>query len=152
MSTIVGIDPGKTGGLSFFRDGKTLEFVMSFKDKDIHNIRQSVFDACNSPTTKIFIENVHVSPQMGVVSAFTFGRYFEVVLSAVMLSRGSVFLVSPQIWQAALGVISKGDKKKLYELAKTLYPKDTKLFNLQTADAVLIGHYGIQRVKYNGGV
>lgn len=141
MAHIIGVDPGKTGAFAIIEDGSLVQ-VHPFK-KDIKKCRD-IFRYIKLSESVVFIERVTASPQMGVVSAFTFGKWAEAVETAARVTGVLVTMVRPQIWQNAIGCFSKGDKNKLYELAKNLYPKEyeQKMFNKATSDAVLIAHYG----------
>jgi len=138
---IIGIDPGKTGGTAHIENGE-LVGVVPFKG-DIMVCRE-VGRHAHLRNAHFFIEKVTASPQMGVVSAFTFGRWAEAVECTALLSGLPVHMVRPQVWQSAIGVFSDGDKKALYAHAMRLYPAQHKLkmFNATTCDAVLIAHYG----------
>ena len=139
---IIGIDPGKTGAAACIIDGK-LAWVSPFNG-DIENCRKIGFDKVT-----YFIEKVTASPQMGVVSAFTFGRWAESVECAARNSNSPVHMVRPQVWQNAIGVWSGGDKNKLYEHARRLFAGEhkKKMFNKATSDAVLIAFYGWRYMK-----
>ena len=142
---IIGIDPGKTGAAAHIKDGVLLD-VRPFKG-EIDNCRL-VGIPPYEPVT-YFIERVTASPQMGVVSAFTFGRWAEAVECSALMSGFPVHLIRPQVWQNAIGVFSGGDKNRLYRYAKKIFPRqyEMKMFNQATADAVLIAFYGWRYMK-----
>ena len=138
---IIGVDPGKSGAAVHIQDGKIIG-VHPFNG----DITQCRLIAANAYiyTPVYFIEQVTASPNMGVVSAFTFGKWAEAVETTAHLTNCEVHMVRPVVWQNAIGVFSAGDKSVLYEHAKKLYPEDyeKKKFNKATSDAVLIAHYG----------
>ena len=77
---------------------------------------------------------------MGVVSAFTFGRglgQLEGIITALGLPLERI---APQVWQKALGCLSKGDKNVTKRKAQELFPS-LKITHA-TADALLIAEYG----------
>ena len=137
MGIIIGIDPGKTGAAACIQDGD-LKWVYPFAG-DIENCRRVKYS-----NVHYFIEKVASSPNMGRVSAFTFGKWVEAVESAAYHSGSPIVMVRPQVWQNAIGVWAEGDKGKLYTHAQKLYPEQfkQKIFNKATSDAVLIAHYG----------
>lgn len=144
MQTL-GVDPGKNGAAALIRNGQLID-VRSFAG-GLDNCRSIMmmldpFDLCD-----VFIERVTASPQMGVVSAFTFGRYAEAVETAVVLAKRIPVLVQPKKWQLSLGVVSAGNKDVLYKEAIRLFPEEhkVKMFNKNSADAVLIAWYGWHR-------
>ncbi len=135
---IIGVDPGKSGAAARLIDGKLIE-VLPFKGeiKRCREINKGIPDI-------YFIERVTASPQMGVVSAFTFGKWAEVVETTAILTGKPVHMIRPQVWQNAIGVFAQGNKNILYDKAKELFPKayEEKVFNKETSDAVLIAWYG----------
>jgi hypothetical protein len=141
MQKVIGVDPGKNGAVAYISDGKLID-VVPFK-KDIMNCRNYT-QRVRSAEWTIFIEKVHASPQMGVISAFTFGKYAEAVETAAHLSNARYHIVKPATWQGAIGCFAKGDKGTLLSHAKQLFPQmyKEKMFNRSSADAVLIAYYG----------
>ena len=144
MQLIVGIDPGKSGAAACISDGE-LKWVLPFRG-EIDNCRKIKY-----PNVVYFIERVTASPNMGVVSAFTFGKWAEAVESAAYHSGSPFHMVRPVVWQNAIGVYSLGDKGKLYNHAKELFPEQygNKMFNKDTSDAVLIAYYGWRYREHN---
>lgn len=140
----VGIDPGVSGAIAWCTT-TGVHGVMSMPDTvggisdalsliRIRNITR-VFDA----SIYYFVESVHSSPQMGVSSAFTFGRNFGQI-EAILDSCTAKYYVSPQKWQAALNCRTQGDKKISAARARELFP--TLSFTQKQADALLIAYYG----------
>ena len=104
MITAIGVDPGKHGAYAVVRDGILLR-VVSFEE-DIKICRTLAYQFADL----IVVERVTASPQQGVVSAFTFGRYAEAAETAAQVNcyvrPGQVHLVRPIEWQSALGCLS----------------------------------------------
>lgn len=138
---IIGIDPGKLGAAAYIENG-VLKKVLPFKG-DITKCRKIHLEIPPGPR-HYFIETVTASPNMGVVSAFTFGKWAEAVECTARLAPGDVHTVRPVVWQNAIGVYAQGDKNILFEKAKEVFKLeyDLKLFNKATSDAVLIAYYG----------
>jgi hypothetical protein len=90
------------------------------------------------------IESVHASPQMGVTSAFTFGRGYGFLRGLLIGAKIPFEEVSPVRWQAALGCRSKGDKNVTKAKAGQLFP-DVKVTHAN-ADALLLAEY-LRRLK-----
>jgi crossover junction endodeoxyribonuclease RuvC len=145
---ILGVDPGKDGACACIVDGK-LESVDSFRDLTTFSLAGVLRQARYAAWT--FVEEVHASPQQGVVSAFTFGKGYGAILGALYVQGVNVKLVRPVEWQGALGCLSQGNKKSLFEFAKKLYPVEYAggMFKAAQADAVLIAHYGMKFMQYN---
>ena len=148
---VIGVDPGKTGGAAYIRDG-ILKEVRAFKG-EIQNCR-TISHNTYPYLPEYFIEKVDSSPNQGRTSAFTFGKWAESVECAAFLSVGKdqVHMIRPAIWQNAIGVFSGGDKEKLYKHAQKLYPAEykAKMFIKSTCDAVLIAYYGWRYMVHKG--
>lgn len=138
---IIGVDPGKNGAVAYIDNGMLMG-VLSFNG-DIEQCRR-IGMSVGQEDCVYFIEKVTASPHMGVVSAFTFGRWAEAVECTARLSKRPVHMVKPAVWQNTIGIFSEGNKKALYAHAKGLYPQEhiNKMFNQATSDAVLIAYYG----------
>ena len=141
---IIGIDPGKGGGIAFFFADGPIVHKMPDTLKDIADLFVEVVAAKIGGWTPFvglaYIEKGHSSPQMGVTSAFTFGQGYGALLM-LLTCRGIPFeQVTPQKWQKAMGCMSKGDKNVTKRRAQELFPQ-LKITHA-TADALLIGEYG----------
>jgi hypothetical protein len=103
------------------------------------------------------IERVWSSPQMGVVSAFKFGRGVGVLHMALIAAGIPFDEVTPQRWQKEMGCLSpRGktrvefgtkDKNITKRRAQALFPAVTKMTHA-IADALLIAEYA--RRFYSG--
>jgi Holliday junction resolvasome RuvABC endonuclease subunit len=141
----IGIDPGANGAIAWIDErGKSCVEKMpdTLQDLwelicDITNFPRSAIDGRNY---KAYIEQVSSSPQMGVVSAFSFGRGYGNLEMALTAAGIPFERVRPQVWQKAMGCMTKGDKNISKAKAQELFP-DKKVIHA-TADALLIALYG----------
>jgi hypothetical protein len=147
MSVVVGIDPGKDGAVCLLQNG-SLGMLLSLTDVMPHEY-PALFDTLRFwEIDGVFLEDVHASPQQGVVSAFTFGKGFGALLATCYDRYPKVtHLVRPSTWQAALGCMSQGNKETLFQRAKKEFPGAE--FSSKHADAMLISLYGFKHLKYN---
>lgn len=134
--TVLGIDPGANGAICLIKNdyiilGHIAELPVAAKDADV-----------------IFLEQVHASPQMGVVSAFNFGMGYGAILTRLELLKKKFVLVRPQVWQHALklpeleSIQGPQRKRLLLAEAKRRYPQAAAQLTLKNADALLIADYG----------
>ena len=146
MSKItIGVDPGANGAIAWIDErGKSCVEKMpdTLQDLwelicDITNFPRSVLDGRKY---KAYIEQVSSSPQMGVVSSFSFGRGYGNLEMALTAAGIPFERVRPQVWQKAMGCMTKGDKNISKAKAQELFP-DKKVIHA-TADALLIALYG----------
>jgi Holliday junction resolvasome RuvABC endonuclease subunit len=144
----IGIDPGANGAIAWIDErGKSCVEKMpdTLQDlwellRDITNFPRSAIDGRKY---KAYIEQVSSSPQMGVVSAFSFGRGYGNLEMALTAAGIPFERVRPQVWQKAMGCMTKGDKNISKAKAQELFP-DKKVIHA-TADALLIALYGTKQ-------
>jgi Holliday junction resolvasome RuvABC endonuclease subunit len=144
----IGVDPGANGAIAWIDErGKSCVEKMpdTLQDlweliRDITNFPRSAIDGRKY---KAYIEQVSSSPQMGVVSAFSFGRGYGNLEMALTAAGIPFERVRPQVWQKAMGCMTKGDKNISKAKAQELFP-DKKIIHA-TADALLIALYGTKQ-------
>ncbi len=137
---IIGIDPGKNGGIAKIRwDGHADVWKMPATMADLWDL---IDRECNrhDETDFAYLEKVHSMPGQGVKSTFTFGEGFGALQMALTAAGVPYELVTPAKWQKAMGCMSKGDKNVTKAAAQRLFPNIKITHAL--ADALLIAEYG----------
>lgn len=144
---IVGIDPGLAGGIALVGVDLTQVWKMPATEKDIWDLLNTL----RSQADLAVIELVRSSPQMGVSSAFTFGRGLGGLRMALVGVGYRFEEIVPSKWQRTLGCLSGGDKNVTKKKAQELFPQVRVTH--WNADALLIALYG-QRFMFKevGGV
>ena len=152
---ILSCDPGITGAIAILEtDGECFAvFDMPIMPKssgkgsqvDPESLCKIIKEAIIDYGAKhAIIESVSASPQMGVTSAFSFGKSLGCI-EGVLAGRLPFHHVTPQMWKARAGLI-RTDKDRARLLAIRLFPeiKDqlTRKKDIGRADAMLIGYYG----------
>jgi len=138
--TTIGIDPGKSGGIAWIQDGKACVEKMPDTLQDLWELlRDIAAEGC----CKACLEQIHSSPQMGVVSSFTFGNGFGHLEMALTAAGIPFERVRPQVWQKAMGCMTKGDKNVSKRKAQELFPNIKVTHAI--ADALLIAAYGTKQ-------
>lgn len=118
----LGIDPGSNGALALIAGRKILD-VLRLKDKTGQEIKNWIRHQKTLHVNLIgAIEAVGSSPQMGVVSAFTFGKGYGHLIGMLDAFEIPYEFVRPQKWQKALGCLSKGDKNVTKAMAHRTWP------------------------------
>lgn len=154
----IGIDPGKTGGISMLLPGEFIEpriivYPMPLTEKGISNIFKDIVDPGNTSKIEVqaLIEQVHAFPGQGVTSMFTFGQGYG-FLRGCLVSLGIPFTeVTPQKWQNHYGLRKAKNetqteyKKRILQKAQNMFP-DTSVA-LSTADSLMIAEYLKQTYK-----
>ena len=145
--TIIGIDVGTNGGIAWITDGKPCVEKMPGSLRDLWEL---ICDITNHPRStvdgrkyKAYLEQVHSSPQMGVKSAFTFGNGFGHLEMALTAAGIPFERIRPQVWQKAMGCMTKGDKNVSKRKAQELFPSIKVTHAI--ADALLIASYGAKQ-------
>ena len=146
----LGLDPGKSGGISLHQmetNGSKIISAEPFTNKtpmDIYNVivRYSAIKPCIA-----LIEKVHSMPKQGVASSFTFGKNYGFLLGCLTALEIPFEYVSPTVWQRYLKCKTKGDKNITKQKAQELFPH-LKITHA-IADALLIGEY-LKRTYYLG--
>jgi Holliday junction resolvasome RuvABC endonuclease subunit len=80
---------------------------------------------------------------MGVKSAFTFGNGFGHLEMALTAAGIPFERVRPQVWQKALGCMTKGEKNVSKRKAQELFPSMKVTHAI--ADALLLAYYGSRK-------
>lgn len=132
----IGVDVGVNGGIAMIDEYGMIEFAVKMPATDADVL--AVF-----PPTPIearaVLEKVSSSPQMGVVSAFTFGRGYGACRMALTASGIPFDEVPPGTWQRKLECLSGGDKNVTKARAQQLFPGAA--ITHATADALLLAEY-----------
>lgn len=160
MMFIIGIDPGKNGGIVMLDESGEVHSLVKMPEtpRDIYEHLTGLVSHSASygsqmcePVVKVYIEKVGGIPGQGASSAFSFGvscGHLEMALLALKLRTN---YVTPQKWQKMYQVGSssitkstaaekKAHKLKLKAKAQLLFP-DRKVTSAN-CDALLIAEYG----------
>jgi hypothetical protein len=136
----LGIDPGASGGVAVLDDG---EYWLCAKMPDTpHELARLLREVTDDPAgAEAFavVERVSAMPGQGVSSTFKFGASFGLI-QGVLAAVGIPYeLVSPGVWQKAMGCLSKGDKNVTKAAALRRFPQ-VKVTHA-VADALLLADF-----------
>jgi hypothetical protein len=146
--TVIGIDPGKNGAIAWITEGSPCVEKMPDTLQDLWELLQSI-QTTGSPQERLnkacfgfraYIESVSSSPQMGVVSAFSFGRGLGNLEMALTAAGIPFERVRPQQWQKDMGCLTKGNKNISKAKAQELFPSLKVTHAI--ADGLLICEWG----------
>ncbi len=151
---IVGIGPGKSGGLAFYaHNGSVSATVMPIAGKayDGLAILEYITDA-----DLVVIEKVGAMPGQGVTSMFNFGAGYG-LLQGICLGVGIPYeLVTPQRWKKVVLADTKKDKNAAISYCRRRFPGVSLLASERCkkphdgiADALCLMEYG--RRVFGGG-
>tara|TARA_Y100000766_G_C18447118_1_gene384141 strand:- start:76 stop:570 length:495 start_codon:yes stop_codon:yes gene_type:complete len=153
---IIGIDPGITGSICFFEDGKVLEVLdMPNMAEGKKNKRQvngaqiynEIFNRTKNyskKNIKVIIENVSAMPGQGVTSMFNFGQSFGVLKGICSAMQLSMYFVRPAKWKKYFNLINTekdASRTKVIEIFPYISQQLSRKKDSNKADAVLIASF-----------
>ena len=153
---IIGIDPGISGAICFFKNGKVLEVIdmpnMAEGKKNKKQVNGAqIFNEINNRILNIHnneiavvIEHVSAMPGQGVTSMFNFGQSFGVIKGICAAMRLPLHFVRPVKWKKYFNLLNsekQASRTRVIELFPEISNKLSKKKDINKADAVLIASY-----------
>ena len=153
---IIGIDPGISGAICFFEDGKVIEIIdMPTMAEGKKNKRQvngpQIYNEIYLRTNKfekkeiiVVIEQVSAMPGQGVTSMFNFGQSFGVLKGICSAMQLSLYFVRPTKWKKYFGLIKTekdASRTKVIEIFPYISSQLSKKKDSNKADAILIASF-----------
>jgi crossover junction endodeoxyribonuclease RuvC len=154
--TIIGIDPGKHGGIAIVNDDfvRVIPIPLAGDDVDLAGIHTWLCEyvpfSRKHNTVIAYIEKVGAMPKQGVTSMFSFGfttGALHGIVAAMMIPR---FMVTPQAWKKEILVGTAKDKNSAIEYCRRVYPNvslmatdRSKTCHDGMADALCIACFGV---------
>ena len=153
---IIGIDPGISGSICFFEDGKILDVIdMPTMTDGKKNKRQvngaQIFNEILKKVKKIetqnirvIIEQVSAMPGQGVTSMFNFGQSFGVIKGICSAMELPIFYIRPAKWKKHFNLINSekdASRTKAIEMFPKISNKLSRKKDNNKADAILIAQY-----------
>ena len=162
---IIGIDPGISGSICFFEDGKILDVIemptMAEGKKNKKQVNGSqIYNEILKRTTKIknneiriVIEQVSAMPGQGVTSMFNFGQSFGILKGICSAMQLPMYFVRPAKWKKYFNLI-KTEKDASRTRAIEIFPyfssQLSKKKDSNKADAILISSFYHETYKIDG--
>ena len=153
---IIGIDPGITGSICFFEDGKIIDVVempnMAEGKKNkrqvngaqiYHEISKRIKNL-EKKDIKVIIEQVAAMPGQGVTSMFNFGQSFGVLKGICAAMQIPMYFVRPAKWKKYFSLINSekdASRTKAIEIFPYFSSNLSKKKDSNKADAILIASY-----------
>ena len=152
---IIGIDPGISGSICFFKDGKILEVIeMPVMTEGKKNKKQvngaQIYNEFLKRINKkedeirVVIEQVSAMPGQGVTSMFNFGQAFGILKGICSAMQLPMFFVRPAKWKKYFNLInSQKDASRTREIEIFPYfsTQLSKKKDSNKADAILIASF-----------
>ena len=153
---IIGIDPGISGSICFFEDGKILEViempVMTEGKKNkkqvngaqIYNEFLKKINKKKNDEVRVVIEQVSAMPGQGVTSMFNFGQSFGILKGVCSAMQLPMFFVRPAKWKKYFNLINSqkdASRTRAIEIFPYFSTQLSKKKDSNKADAILIASF-----------
>ena len=152
---IIGIDPGISGSICFFEDGKILEVIempiMTEGKKSKRQVNGSqVYNEIykriegSEREIRVIIEQVSAMPGQGVTSMFNFGQSYGVLKGICSAMQLPVFFVRPAKWKKYFNLINSekdASRTRAIEIFPYFSSELSKKKDSNKADAILIASF-----------
>ena len=141
MTLIIGVDPGKTGGIAVLHGGRLLDAVRmpvtaDLKQVDAQGVRD-VLDAVANPWRDVIVlEKVHAMPKNGSIASFSLGHSVGVVVGVALGAGYRLRLIGPAEWKKIVGIPPGSDKGASRAKASELFPDQRELWKLKRDDGL----------------
>ena len=159
---IIGIDPGITGSICFFEDGKIIDVVEmpnmaeGKKNKKQVNGAQIYYEISlrikhlKKEEIKVVIEQVSAMPGQGVTSMFNFGQSFGILKGICSAMQLPMYFVRPTKWKKYFNLINSekdASRTKAIEIFPYFSSELSKKKDSNKADAILIASFYYETYK-----
>jgi crossover junction endodeoxyribonuclease RuvC len=153
---IIGIDPGISGSICFFEDGKILDVIemptmtegkknkKQVNGSQIYNEIAKRIEQTDKRDIKVIIEQVSAMPGQGVTSMFNFGQSFGILKGMCSAMQLSMYFVRPAKWKKYFNLINSqkdASRTKAIEIFPYFSSNLSKKKDSNKADAILIASY-----------
>ena len=152
---IIGIDPGISGSICFFKDGRILEVIEmpvmtdGKKNKKQVNGAQIYNEFLKRVNKKedeirVVIEQVSAMPGQGVTSMFNFGQSFGILKGICSAMQLPMFFVRPAKWKKYFNLINSqkdASRTRAIEIFPYFSTQLSKKKDSNKADAILIASF-----------
>ena len=153
---IIGIDPGISGSICFFEDGKILDVVVmptmtegkknkrQVNGSQVYNEILKKINQVDKKNIKVIIEQVSAMPGQGVTSMFNFGQSYGILKGMCSAMQLPMYFVRPAKWKKYFGLINSekdASRTKAIEIFPYFSSNLSKKKDSNKADAILIASY-----------
>ena len=153
---IIGIDPGISGAICFFDDGKIIDVIempnmaegkknkRQVNGAQIYNEILKRIDKNQKKEIRVIIEQVSAMPGQGVTSMFNFGQSFGILKGICSAMQLPMYFVRPAKWKKYFNLINSSkdaSRSRAIEIFPKVSDKLKRKKDSNKADAILIASY-----------
>ena len=153
---IIGIDPGISGSICFFEDGKIVDVIemptmtegkknkRQVNGSQIYNEISKRIIKIDKKNLRVIIEQVSAMPGQGVTSMFNFGQSFGILKGICSAMQLPMYFVRPAKWKKYFGLINSekdASRTRAIEMFPYFSSQLSKKKDSNKADAILIASF-----------
>ena len=159
---IIGIDPGISGSICFFEDGKIIDTVemptmaegkknkRQVNGSQIYNEISKRVKNFDKQNVRVIIEQVSAMPGQGVTSMFNFGQSYGILKGICSAMQLPMYFVRPAKWKKYFNLINSekdASRTKAIEIFPSFSSQLSKKKDSNKADAILIASFYYETYK-----
>mgnify|MGYP001195509909 CR=1 FL=1 len=159
---IIGIDPGISGSICFFQDGKIIDVVemptmtegkknkKQVNGSQIFNEISEKIKSLDKEEIKVVIEQVSAMPGQGVTSMFNFGQSFGILKGICSAMQLPMYFVRPAKWKKYFNLINSekdASRTRAIEVFPYFSGQLSRKKDSNKADAILIASFYYETFK-----
>ncbi|MDA9647853.1 crossover junction endodeoxyribonuclease [Candidatus Pelagibacter sp.] len=159
---IIGIDPGISGSICFFEDGKIIDVIemptmtegkKNKKQVNGSQIFNEIFERIkklDKNNIRVIIEQVSAMPGQGVTSMFNFGQSFGILKGICSAMQLPMYFVRPAKWKKYFSLINSekdASRTRAIEIFPYFSGQLSKKKDSNKADAILIASFYYETYK-----
>ena len=159
---VIGIDPGISGSICFFENGKILDVLemptmtdgkknkRQVNGSQIYNEISKRITTIEKQSIRVVIEQVSAMPGQGVTSMFNFGQSFGILKGICSAMQLSMYFIRPTKWKKYFGLINSekdASRTKAIEMFPYFSSQLSKKKDSNKADAILIASFYYETYK-----
>ena len=159
---IIGIDPGISGSICFFEDGKIVDVIemptmiegkknkKQVNGSQIFNEISEKIKKLDKKEIKVVIEQVSAMPGQGVTSMFNFGQSFGILKGICSSMQLPMYFVRPAKWKKYFNLINSekdASRTRAIEVFPYFSGQLSRKKDSNKADAILIASFYYETYK-----
>ena len=159
---IIGIDPGISGSICFFENGKIIDVIemptmtegkknkKQVNGSQIYNEILKRINIDGKQDIRVVIEHVTAMPGQGVTSMFNFGQSFGILKGICSAMQLPMYFVRPAKWKKYFNLLNSekdASRTRAIEIFPYFSTQLSKKKDSNKADAILIASFYYETYK-----
>ena len=159
---VIGIDPGISGSICFFQDGRIIDVIemptmiegkknkKQVNGSQIFNEISYRIKKIDKKDIKVVIEQVSAMPGQGVTSMFNFGQSFGILKGICSAMQLPMYFVRPAKWKKYFNLINSekdASRTRAIEIFPYFSSQLSRKKDSNKADAILIASFYYETYK-----